>query len=149
VTETTRIARADDFEPIWSLLRGGYEESKIAELSEDRARTTIRNCLQPELGGAVAVACEHGRIVGTIGLLVTQPIWSSDEWALVCLWHFVHPEHRASRHAINLLDQAEAAARQLKLRLFMGIDSPDRIAGKCRLYERRYRKIGYLYLGGE
>lgn len=127
---------------IFRLLELMHAEVAIASMDRKKVKTMIGRCLD---GGAVCIAMEDGKIVGTMGLLVTQ-FWYSDEWIVQEMWTFVHPDHRRSHHAKNLLMLAVGAGKQLGMPLVAGVTSTERTEGKCRLYRRHMTPFGAFFI---
>lgn len=149
MSETVRVATMRDFEAVRDLLILARQEGFESPLDAERRDRVIRHCLDPDKGGATAVACQDGRIVGTVGLTLGQPIWDSAQWWLIAVWIFVHPDYRVSRHSRNLIQQAQLAAQQVtEGRLYFQLDSPERNAGKAKLMARHFKQVGQVFIGG-
>lgn len=139
-----RPATQDEAGAIMGLLRVMHAEVGMLPLSEDRTRETVNRCLTL---GAVLVAEHEGDLVATMGLAPGQ-WWYSDAKHLSEIWTFVHPQHRRSTHARDMLIFADAMAKDLDVPFFAGVTSSVQTEGKCRLYRRILRPIGQSFAGG-
>lgn len=151
MTETVDTLRSENAGPeeldrIVELIQLMHEEVGIGQWSEPRVRQAVENCLNY---GAVVVAREDGQIVGIMGLIVGQ-WWYSEDYRLADVFTFVHPEYRRSRHARNLIEEADRAARKVELPMIVGVMSRDghRTAAKSRLFARHLKPVGNIFLGG-
>lgn len=92
-------------------------------------------------------------IVGIIGdfeaaiLLRVEPMWYSDTLALIERAIFVHPDYRAAKggRARLLCEFAKSAARELNMKLVIGILSTIRAEAKERLYSRQFGQPAGAY----
>ena len=154
-----RIATTFDEQAIFDLLTGAqglYEENALFELSRRKVRSTIKDALarhQGQLGtpsgpkGIIGVIEHDGKIVGSIGMGFTS-FWYTEEWHLSEFWNFVHPNHRKSSYALDLIQFAKWCADGLGIPLHMGIISRERVKGKVRLYKRIIPYVGGYFIYG-
>lgn len=97
----------------------------------------------------IGVVGEVGAPVASIYLSLTQPEYT-DDYALVEVWNFVHPDHRRSTYARQLIAYAKHLADEMKLPLCIGILSNTRTEAKVRLYEQLLDRAGaYFIYGGQ
>jgi GNAT superfamily N-acetyltransferase len=76
---------------------------------------------------------------------VIDPIWYSDDWQLLELSLFVHPDHRKTTFAKQLMQFMKAASEGLKLDLTIGVFSNSRTEAKIRLYQRQFPQVGAYF----
>ena len=58
----------------------------------------------------------------------------------------MHPDHRQSEYANDLMDFGKWCAEQLSLPLHMGIISTHRVKAKVRLYQRKIPYVGGYFM---
>jgi hypothetical protein len=95
----------------------------------------------------IGVVGDIGDPVAAIYLEITQPVYS-DDWMLCEQFNFVHPEHRRTSYARQLISYAKKAADQLSLPLMVGILSNKRTEVKMRLYDQVLPRAGGYYVYG-
>ena len=101
---TVRLAQRSDIEAVHVLLKAMHAESGVFDFDEALAMDTIvRLTLDPSAGMVGVIDSDEGQVVATIGLLLTQGAWYTRDRTLSELWSFVHPKHRAAKHAKNLV----------------------------------------------
>lgn len=89
------------------------------------------------------VAEKDGKLIGSIGL-AKDCFWWCDVEYLGDVWYFVHPQYRASRVGLNLLNAAKRSAEKAMLPLIMGVVHGGDIQRKDKFFERN----GFTRLGG-
>lgn len=152
---TVRVAGPDEFESVWSLMLLSYEENAVFPLDEPKARWHLRRAVCPNeippgdqgIRGAVGVIGVKGSLEGLCFLTIGS-FWYSSALHLEEFMVFVHPDHRKTGHAKALLDWMETQVNETGLPLMTGVfsESP-RNAAKCRLYQRKFPKLGeFFYL---
>jgi predicted N-acetyltransferase YhbS len=139
---TIRLATADDLPAVFGLLRLMAEETALQRVSFAKVVAQIESCLER---GVILLACEEDQVVGSVGLLVAQH-WYTDDWHLGEQWTFVHPDHRRSRHARNLLAAAVETGKEIGLPLVMGVFTTKQTEGKCKLFARHLKTVGQIFL---
>lgn len=156
---TVRIATIGDEDAIYDLLTGPgglYEENALFAMSPVKVRQTIAaGCARykGKLGerggpqGIIGVIEQDGKIVASIGAGFTT-FWYTEAWMLSEFWNHVHPDHRTSNHANDLIDFGKWCSEQLGIPLHMGIISTHRVKGKVRLYQRKIRYMGGYFMHG-
>jgi GNAT superfamily N-acetyltransferase len=124
-------AERDDLPRVVALLRAMHEETQKLPLSEERMLAFVGQVFR---AGAVVVSRDaQGRIMGTCGLLVDQP-WFSTSVVVRDVWLFVAREARREGHARALLRWARMYARALGAPLMVEVQGGHRAAAKVRLY---------------
>lgn len=80
-----------------------------------------------------------------------ETFWYTDEWHISELFNWVHPDHRASKHAQELMAFQRkfaddmSALTEHKIALITGVMSVKRLEAKMNLFARKYPQIGALY----
>jgi hypothetical protein len=92
-------------------------------------------------------------VIGPVGgplegfaILAVDVPWCSDvpylsEWAV-----FVRPDCRCSDHAALLHDWLKMQVETTRLPMILGIMAPSHLEAKCRLYRRRFGKVGEFFM---
>lgn len=96
-------------------------------------------------GAIIGVIGPVGAPVAAIYLSISQPEYT-DEYALVEVFSFVHPDHRRSTYARQLIAHAKRMSDEVRLPLCIGILSSTRTAAKVRLYEQVLDKAGAYFI---
>lgn len=138
--ETIRVRTGSqvDIDAMMRLALAACEENGLTDPNPAKLATEIW----------AGLTFQHG-IVGIIGdgsqleaaiLLRVEPMWYSDSLALIERAIFVHPEYRAAKggRARLLCEFAKNAARELNMKLVIGILSTIRAEAKERLYARQF-----------
>lgn len=155
---SVRVATVDDEIAVFDLLTLWYREhaSNVAPLAPDRLADDIQRCTRstPEKpkGGIVGVVDDaDGNPVGVILMVLAQ--WSfSNAWFIRELYTFVHPDHRKSRHAQDLVQFAKWCAdewsRQFGYQMYVAVSvlTQDHIAPKIRFFRRFLTLMGAGFL---
>ena|ERR1700743_3799268 len=141
-----RLAGPADEEEVYALLMLLYHENSLAKLKPEKVMAMIRKATRRE-GGFIGVIVGPDGIEATAGLLISQ-WWYTDDWHIEEMWNFVHPNHRRSNHAKNMILWSKWIADQMQLPLLMGILTKKQIAAKMRLIQRQMPQVGALFLHG-
>ena len=138
-----RMAGPEDEAGVRQLCIMAHAEQAPHALNIDKTMVLMRMALNRQRG-----------IIGVVGtpddvrsmiLLVVDPIWYSDEFQLLELMNFVHPDHRRSTYAKQMIEFAKKCSRELGLDLTIGVFSNIRTEAKVRLYERQLPKVGAFF----
>jgi len=121
-----------------------HAENGVHSWDNAKARNIARSLLNCD-GGYIGVIGEPGNLKGMIGLLLDQP-WYSRDFQLVEIFNFVHPDHRRSTYAKQMIEHAKSYADKLDLPLLIGVISNHRTEAKVRLYRRQLPKAGEFFL---
>lgn len=140
-----RLANYGDVDRVFNFLLNLNEENAIFPLSENRARESIKSCLDT---GLIGVIENDKEIEGCIGLRAGR-MWYTDEFFLDELWNFVLTPYRKSDNAKTLIDFAKWGSTVLGLPLVMGIVSKKQLLPKMRLYQRKMPQVGAYFLYGK
>jgi hypothetical protein len=139
-----RLAIAGDEDKIVDMLALRHEEDGLGKFSEARTRISVRRGINRDCGYIGVI--RHGRTIqASIGLFVSTP-WDSEDPLLAEQWNFVHPDHRRSTHAKNLILFAKWASFKLGVPLLMSKFKNEQTAGLAKLYARQLNESGALYL---
>ena len=149
-----RVATMDDESPLFDLLMLdlslGHAEH-LGRVSEAAVIEHIQAATRPPKTRACGV------IDGVDGKPVALTIlgydrgWWTKEWHIVEMTTFVHPDHRKSRHADDLLEWAKwmshTASEEFgyRIALLAGVMSLFDIRRKMRLYRRHMNQIGAFF----
>ena len=135
-----RPAFPDDMPAVFDLCQYAIEDAWQTP-SLAKCQEKMEECIEH---GVLLVATEGDDIVGGFAAMIEQ-MWYTEEYNLreVCI--FVHPNHRKSCHAKNLILAAKASAKFLGVPLMMCPHSTERTVAKCRLIGRHMTKIGELF----
>jgi GNAT superfamily N-acetyltransferase len=130
-----RIAVSEDAPSIYAMCKMLHEENGQASWSEDKIRGSIGGALAGKKA-VIGVIGPRGAPVAMIHLRIGS-FWYSDDIHLEDRGTFVHPDHRRTSYAKDLIEFAKMAAEDLKIPLLMGIASTKRTEQKIRLCRRR------------
>lgn len=145
--ENVRMATHGDAEAIYDLLQLLKDENAIFEMSSDKVRETIKRATDHQ-GGMIGVVEQDGKIVGTVGLFISQ-FWYTQTHHVEEYWNFVHPEYRRSNFAKDLINFAKWVNENMGLVLLMGIISTSRTKAKVELYARMLNQpVGAYFMNG-
>ena len=136
-----RAATEADIPAIMELVNIATEEG-WQKPSVEKSKFQMLHCLRT---GVFVVSVANGVVCGVFAGIVDQ-LWYTDEYHLREIALFVHPRHRKSSHARNLLTAAQDAAKSLGIPLVVSPHSTDRTNAKCRLIGRHLHKIGEIFV---
>ncbi len=142
--QDVRLAQPEDRNEIVALTNMLHEENGLFSISPGKVERMLDRFYNRE-GAIIGVIGEPGHPVGTIYLGIDQLVYT-DDWALVEQWNFVHPDHRRSNYAAQLICYAKSLSDTFSLPLLVGILSNSRTEAKARLYERHLDKAGYYFI---
>lgn len=120
------------------------EEHAIARPSDDCIRAILNRGLTQEMA-MIGVIRGPDRIEGSVGIYVSS-WWFSHDLHCDALWLYVHPEHRRSEHAKNLIKFAKWAAAELSFPLVLGILKTPQTDRKAELYGRQIPLGGSFFI---
>ena len=149
-----RLARPEDTEAVLKLLETMNEETGVFNFDVSLVKEVLAQLMLDRSKGVVGVIEDEGVVVATVGLAVMPGAWYTRDNTLYELWSFVHPEHRSSSHAKNLVrfskECAELVSASGSPMSFMSIVKvSDNTQRKMKLYARQAAQLGmfslYLY----
>jgi GNAT superfamily N-acetyltransferase len=139
-----RLAVLEDVPALMDLMRTAAEEDAQHPMDEYKVFNMIRRYFDQQ-GALLAVIGEIGSPVAYL-LMVVEPIWYSSDAQLLELSLFVHPDHRRSNFAKQLMSFSKQASEGLSLDLTIGVLSNERTAAKVRLYQRQFQTAGAYFV---
>lgn len=153
---TVRLAIADDYDGVMDLCHLLHRENGLLPLDDDLIASLVHAYLtqtpndEIALPGHIAVIGAPGRLEGMIALRLTRMPYSRT-WMLEELWSYVRPECRRSNNAHALIEYAKRTAREMQMKLLIGIVSNIRTEQKIRLYQRQLGPLagGYFIYHGD
>jgi GNAT superfamily N-acetyltransferase len=139
-----RLAEPDDLPGIMVLMEQACSEDAQHQMDRDKVLAMVMRHYNKQ-GAMIAVIGEIGFPVAYV-LCILDPLWFSNEWQLLELSLFVHPEHRKSTFAKQLMAFTKRASEGLKLDLTIGVFHNERTDAKIRLYRRQFgNQIGAYF----
>lgn len=152
-SRTVRFAGPADEQAILALVLLDHAENaaEIAPLDEDRILEHIRAGTEKKGGILGVVDGPDGTPVGTVCLMPYQ-WWFSKAYCVQEIWNFVHPDHRRSNHAADLIQftkwVSDEWTRQFGYRVFTltGVTATKRVREKIRLYRRVLTPVGAFFV---
>lgn len=143
--EDVRVAISADEDGLMNLMRMAHEEGAQHAINEDKVRAMLRTCFNRQGGLVGAIGDVGGELRGAL-VMTIAPIWYSDEFQLMELVNFVHPDHRRSNYAKQLISFGKWASDQMSIDLMIGVLTNVRTEAKCRLYSRMLPKNGEFFV---
>ncbi len=141
-----RMAKPNEEDAIFSILKTFHEENALHPLCEWKVRDRIKQGLAGYLAG-ILVIDGTDEIAATVGFAIGEA-WYTEERSINEYWFYVRPAYRNSHYAEDLIDVVKAMSDRLALPAMMGVTSTHRTEAKLRLYRRRMTTIGGLFMHG-
>jgi GNAT superfamily N-acetyltransferase len=141
-----RLATPDDLPVIMELMRVACHEDAQHEMDEEKVlRMVMRH--YDKHGAMLAVIGEPGEPVAYC-LSILDEIWyaAPGTMQLLELSLFVHPGHRRTNYAKQLMNFMKQASEGLSLDLTIGVFSNERTQAKIRLYQRQFKTVGAYFM---
>lgn len=138
-----RLAAPEDVDGLMDLLRLACEEDGRHPLDEAKLLNVISGYFN-KMGVVIVVIGEVGKPIASL-LMVVDQVWYSNDYQLLELSLFVHPEHRRSDYAKQLMAFSKQASDGLDLNLTIGVLSNERTEPKVRLYKRQFKQAGAFF----
>lgn len=139
-----RVATMDDYEAIMAMARLLHEENGLFPLSEHKASQIIERACSQTLGIVGAIGPKED-LHGALCLLIEEPYYSESP-QLLEVFMFVHPNHRRSNHAKNLIAFGKRTSEHMGIPWMIGVVSNERTAAKTRLYRQMLPPAGEYFL---
>lgn len=139
-----RLAVPEDRDAIIALTTELHGENGLFPRSEPKVQAMLDRHFNRERA-IIGVIGPVGAPVATIYLDLTQVDYS-DDWVLIEQFNFVHPDHRRSNYARQLIAYAKEVSDKLEMPLMIGILSNQRTEAKVRLYEQLLEKAGAYFI---
>lgn len=150
---SVRYAKHGDELAIYDAIVTGHADNGLWPLSPNKILKLIDAALAPPVNGNKPTI---GIIDGDNGIeamtcFELDQQWYTDEWYVSEIFNWVHPDHRASKHAQALLDFQKkftdnmSASIGKPMALITGVLTVKRLEAKMHLFQRRYPQIGALF----
>lgn len=143
--QSVRPARAGDEDKLFNLLCLAYRENAPFTMSDRKVRALIEAGTSPDKEVIIGVVESDGGIVASVGALFTQ-WWYTEDFHIDELWNFVHPDHRRSEYAKDLISYMKWISDQMDMTLHMGVLTTTRVEAKIRLYGRQLKQTGAFFM---
>lgn len=140
------MATLEDRQPLWELMTMLHGENGLFSISPTKVDQMLDRYYNRERA-LIGVIGDVGEPVASIYLEITQPVYSED-WILVEQFNFVHPDHRRSTYAKQLVAYAKRCSDELKLPLMVGVLSNKRTEAKMVLYDKWLQRAGGYFVYG-
>lgn len=141
----TQIADLRDFVEVKELCLLLEKENGSASLFEPALDDLLGRALTHQNAIIAVVKTPEGKTVGCACLALDQ--WDySLSWHYSEMWVFVHPEHRKSGYALDLINFCKWWAEQTGIPVTVGIMSKVRVKAKLRLYSRYLQPLDVFYI---
>lgn len=141
-----RMAEPADRQPLWELMIMLHGENGLFSVSPTKVDAMLDRYYNRQ-GALVGVIGDVGSPVAAIYLEITQAVYS-DDYMLCEQFNFVHPDHRRSSYAKQLIAYAKRCSDGLTLPLMVGILSNKRTEAKMVLYDKWLTRAGGYYIYG-
>lgn len=144
MTLPVRRAVPQDRSAILDLCKLNWAENGQFSLSVPKVEAMVDRGFTGQ-GGVIGVVGEPNAIEGLIIMTIGQ-FWYTDDWCLEEILNFVHPEHRKSTHAKDMIAFGKRASDELGIPLVIGVVSNERTRAKIELYRRQLGEMrgGYF-----
>lgn len=141
-----RLAVLEDLPGLMDLMRKGFPEETPHEMDDERVLNMLRRYYDKQ-GAVLAVIGEVGKPEAYL-LMVLDEIWYAKPGTmqLLELNLYVHPDHRKSDRAKQLMQFSKQASEGLELNLTIGVYSNARTEAKVRLYQRQFKSAGAFFV---
>ncbi|CAB4187792.1 NAT_SF domain containing protein [uncultured Caudovirales phage] len=137
-----RVAEPSDFQAVCVLLRLMHAEVGVLAVDEQKAQETVRAIIESRQ----CLVCEQdGQIIASLGLKFGEPFWYSSDKGLVDTWFFIHPDHRGSNCAQDLILTAKRMARIADVPLWVGVSSVKKTVRKMLFLEKYMVPFGGIF----
>lgn len=140
-----RLAELEDLPELMSITRIACGEDGQHSYDAEKVLNMLRRYFDKN-GGLVAVIGEKGEPLKGYIIMIIDEVWYSRESQLLELSLFVHPDHRKSTYARQLMEFSKQASNGLKMDLTIGVLSTSRTEAKVRLYQRQFPQAGCYFL---
>jgi hypothetical protein len=132
-----RVGTPDDVHPMMDIALMATEENGFFQPNTHKLLNNIWAALNLDHGIVGIIGAPGEQIEGAV-LLRSGPLWYSDDEVLEEKAVFTHPAYRgaAGGRASRLVEFSKLTADTLKMPLFIGVLSGERMAAKVKLYTR-------------
>src|ERR1700744_3433227 len=112
-----RLAVRDDRDSVLSLCRTLHDENGLFSLSERKLERLVDRYFAQDRA-IIGVIGPVGNVEGSVYLAIEEPYYS-DDLHLCEFWNVVHPDHRKSNHAKQLIEFAKRCSDETGLTLMI------------------------------
>ena len=148
--KTVRMASPADELDVFNLLKMDLDANAahVSPIDNEKVMLMIQAGTR-QRGGFVGVI---GKPAVAVVIMTSCQWWWSNGWYLNEIVNFVHPDHRKSNHANDLLDFCKWAADEqtrgfgYRVWLVAGVFGAKRIHAKIALYRRKFWQAGAAFL---
>jgi hypothetical protein len=148
-----RAASQKDEVAVMELLLGNLREyaDQVAPIDPDRVALHVQKATRRDGGLCGVIDGPDGKPVA-VCLLVPVQWWWSQQWYLMEVVNYVHPDHRRSHHIDDLLSfqrwavDAWTGSFGYRVYLLCGVLGAWRVFEKIALYRRRFRQAGSCFI---
>jgi len=139
-----RLAEPEDFPSLMELCKQACTEESPYTFCEEKVYWMLRRHFDKQ-GGVIAVIGEKGEPLKGYLFMIVDGLWFSLDSQLLELSLYVHPDHRKSTYAKQLMAFSKQASEGLQLTLSIGVYSSSRTEAKVRLYKRQFKPVGAFF----
>lgn len=139
-----RLAEPEDFPSLMELTKQACAEESPYIFCEEKVYWMLRRHYDKQ-GGLLAVIGEKGEPLKGYLFMIVDGLWFSLDSQLLELSLYVHPDHRKSTYAKQLMAFSKQASAGLQLNLSIGVYSNSRTEAKVRLYQRQFKSAGAFF----
>lgn len=141
---SVRPVKIGDEDKLFSLLALAHSENAPYIMSERKVRNFIHDaaCDREIIIGVIDAP--DGSIAGSIGAIFSQ-FWYTDDWHIEECWNYVHPDHRHSKHAKDLIHYIKWIAENMNMPAHIGIMTATRMEAKIKFYQRQMPQVGAAF----
>lgn len=143
--KNVRPARPGDEDNLFDLLCLAYKENAPFSMSDKKVRAIIEAATSDKEIIVGVVDAPDGKIAASVGAIFTQ-WWYTEDFHIDELWNFVHPDHRRSTHAKDLISYMKWVSDMMDMTLHMGVLTTTRVEAKVRLYGRQMQQTGAFFM---
>jgi GNAT superfamily N-acetyltransferase len=131
-----RLAVPDDLTQVMELMELACAEDAQHKINREKVLSVVLRHYSKQ-GAMLAVIGEPGNPVAYV-LSIVDPVWYSDDYQILELSLFVHPDHRRTNFAKQLMNFMKQASEGLSLDLTIGVFHHEKTEAKIRLYQRQF-----------
>lgn len=140
-----RLAVPEDREAILDLMHMAHAECGSGhEISDEKLRWRIELGIQRQISFIGVIGAPGEPLAGYV-LMIVEPIWYSDDVQLTELSNFVHPDHRRSTFAKQLVAFSKRCSESLGVDLLMSVVTTEQTEAKVRLFRRQMPVVGAFF----
>lgn len=142
---TVELAERADAPQIFSLVKLCLAEDGSDPVDDEKLGEAIERGIKRDWSLIGVIRGPSFGVVASIGLLLT-PQWYSYARRVTNLWEAVHPDHRRSDYAKQLLLYAKNTALLLDRPLVLSLEQSDKTARKREMMARHLKVGGQVFV---